>query len=52
MHVHESPKNPKILKGSQKLPYQNEKMVDQMMKIGQKENVKFYYNPEEWIFFR
>ena len=29
----------------------NEKMVDQMMKIGQKENVKFYYNPEEWIFF-
>ena len=29
----------------------NEKMVDQMVKLGQKENVKFYYNPEEWIFF-
>ena len=21
------------------------------MKLGQMENVKFYYNPEEWIFF-
>ena len=46
------PKESKILKEVKKNYHiRNEKMVDQMMKIGQKENVKFYYNPEEWIFF-
>ncbi len=46
------PKKSKILKEVKKNYHiKNEKMVDQMMKIGQKENVKFYYNPEEWIFF-
>ena len=46
------PKKSKILKEVKKNYHiQNEKMVDQMMKLGQKENVKFYYNPEEWIFF-
>ena len=46
------PKKSKILKEVKKNYHiRNEKMVDQMMKIGQKENVKFYYNPEEWIFF-
>ena len=46
------PKKSKILKEVKKNYHiKNEKMVDQMMKIGQNENVKFYYNPEEWIFF-
>ena len=46
------PKKSKILKEVKKNYHiKNEKMIDQMMKIGQKENVKFYYNPEEWIFF-
>ena len=46
------PKKSKIIKEVKKNYHiKNEKMVDQMMKIGQKENVKFYYNPEEWIFF-
>ena len=30
---------------------ENEEMVDQMIKISQNENVNFYYNPEEWIYF-
>ncbi len=46
------PKKSKIIKDVKKNYHIiNEKMVDQMVKLGQKENVKFYYNPEEWIFF-
>ena len=46
------PKKSKIIKDVKKNYHiTNEKMVDQMVKLGQKENVKFYYNPEEWIFF-
>ncbi len=29
----------------------DEQMVDQMIKISQNDNVNFYYNPDEWIFF-
>tara|TARA_Y200000002_G_scaffold382787_1_gene401319 strand:+ start:1462 stop:2322 length:861 start_codon:yes stop_codon:yes gene_type:complete len=46
------PKESKVIKDVKKNYHIiNEKMVDQMVKLGQKENVKFYYNPEEWIFF-
>ena len=46
------PKKSKIIKDVKKNYHIiNEKMVDQMVKLGQKENVEFYYNPEEWIFF-
>lgn len=46
------PKKSKVIKDVKKNYHIiNEKMVDQMVKLGQKENVKFYYNPEEWIFF-
>jgi hypothetical protein len=39
----------KIIKNNYFL--KNEKMVDQMMKIGQSEEASLYYNPEEWVFF-
>ena len=29
----------------------NEDMIDEIMKIGQNEEVSLYYNPEEWVFF-
>ena len=29
----------------------NEEMIDEIMKIGQNEEVSLYYNPEEWVFF-
>ena len=46
------PKESKVIKDVKKNYHIiNEKMVDQMVTLGQKENVKFYYNPEEWIFF-
>ena len=39
----------KIIKNNYFL--KNEKMVDQIMKIGQSEEASLYYNPEEWVFF-
>ena len=29
----------------------NEDMIDEIMKIGQIEEISLYYNPEEWVFF-
>jgi|TARA_Y100000385_G_C13028380_1_gene609545 hypothetical protein len=46
------PKNSKIIKEIKKNYHlKNEKMVDQMMKFDQLENITLHYNPEEWIFF-
>ena len=46
------PKTSKLYKDVKKNYHMvNEEMVDQMIKISQNENVNFYYNPEEWIFF-
>ena len=46
------PKTSKLYKEVRKNYHmENEEMVDQMIKISQNENVNFYYNPEEWIFF-
>ena len=46
------PKTSKLYKDVKKNFHMvNEEMVDQMIKISQNENVNFYYNPEEWIFF-
>ena len=39
----------KIIKNNYFL--KNEKMVDQMMEIGQSEEASLYYSPEEWVFF-
>lgn len=46
------PKTSKLYKDVKKNYHmENEEMVDQMIKISQNENVNFYYNPEEWIYF-
>ena len=46
------PKNSKIIKEIKKNYHlKNEKMVDQMIKFDQLENITLHYNPEEWIFF-
>ena len=46
------PKTSKLYKDVRKnFHIENEDMVDQMIKISQNENVNFYYNPEEWIYF-
>ena len=46
------PKTSKLYKDVKKNYHMgNEEMVDQMIKVSQNENVNFYYNPEEWIYF-
>ena len=46
------PKNSKLVKEIKNNYFlKNEKMVDQIMKTGQSEEVSLYYNPEEWVFF-
>ena len=46
------PKNSKLVAEIKKNYFlKNEKMVDQIMKTGQSEEVSLYYNPEEWVFF-
>lgn len=46
------PKNSNIIKEVKKnYRLKNEEMIDQIMKYGQTEGVKLYYNPEEWMFF-
>ena len=46
------PKNAKSLKELKRNYFlKNEKMVDKVMSLAQKEAFTFYYNPEEWIYF-
>tara|TARA_B110000037_G_scaffold179315_1_gene205446 strand:- start:1328 stop:2185 length:858 start_codon:yes stop_codon:yes gene_type:complete len=46
------PKKSKFIKEIKKnYSLTNEEMIDEIMKIGQNEEVSLYYNPEEWVFF-
>jgi hypothetical protein len=46
------PKKSKFLREIKKNYFlKNEDMIDEIMKIGQNEEVYLYYNPEEWVFF-
>ena len=46
------PKKSKFIKEIKKnYSFTNEEMIDEIMKIGQNEEVSIYYNPEEWVFF-
>ena len=46
------PKKSKFLREIKKNYFlKNEDMIDEIMKIGQNEEVSLYYNPEEWVFF-
>tara|TARA_B110000285_G_C15049960_1_gene576405 strand:+ start:223 stop:987 length:765 start_codon:yes stop_codon:yes gene_type:complete len=46
------PKKSKFLREIKKnYILKNEDMIDEIMKIGQNEEVSLYYNPEEWVFF-
>lgn len=46
------PKDSKKLKDFKKNYYiKNEKMIDNVMSLAQKEAFTFYYNPEEWVYF-
>ena len=46
------PKKSKFLRKIKKNYFlKNEDMIDEIMKIGQNEEVSLYYNPEEWVFF-
>jgi hypothetical protein len=46
------PKHSKLVKEIKNNYFlKNEKMVDQIMKTSQSEEVSLYYNPEEWVFF-
>ena len=46
------PKKSKFIREIKRNYYlKNEEMIDEIMKIGQNEEVSLYYNPEEWVFF-
>mgnify|MGYP001174652763 CR=1 FL=1 len=46
------PKKSKFVKEINKNYYlRNEDMIDEIMKIGQNEEVTLYYNPDEWVLF-
>lgn len=46
------PKDSKRLKDFKKNYFiKNEKMIDNVMSLAQKEAFTFYYNPEEWVYF-
>ena len=46
------PKKSKFIREIKKNYFlKNEDMIDQIIKIGQNEEISLYYNPEEWVFF-